>query len=391
MKEIQSNFDYIICGGGMAGLSLAYYLSVSEKLQGKRILIIEPTKKNKNDRTWAFWEKGTTKLEEIVFRKWENVTFVSPENNARQIELDGYAYKLIRGIDFYEFTQKNLLKNQNITLLQDFVVAIADTEKKAIVTTKNNGIFTADWAFDSTFKLNLSNSKNHNLLQHFKGFIIKTEEKTFHPDQPQFMNFGVEQINNECRFMYVLPFSETSALIEYTLFSQELLTENEYDSEINKFIENELNITNFRIEEEEFGVIPMSDVTTNEYPSKRIVRIGTAGGSTNPATGYTFNNTQKRLQALVQQIENSGTPLIKTSWWQRRHLLYASILLNVLEKKRYPAAQFFDELYKKNKPSQVFKFLDNETTFFEEIKIMWSTPIFIFIEATIDVLKRKMQ
>lgn len=391
MKEIQSNFDYIICGGGMAGLSLAYYLSVSEKLENKRILIIEPTIKNKNDRTWAFWEKGTTKLEEIVFRKWENVTFVSPENEARQIDLNGYAYKLIRGIDFYEFTHKKLVENKNVVFLQDYAVAITDTEKKAIVTTKNNGTFTANWAFDSTFKLDLTNSKNHNLLQHFKGFIIKTEEKTFHPDQPQFMNFGVEQIKNECRFMYVLPFSETSALVEYTLFSQELLTENEYTSEINKFIENELNIKNFRIEEEEFGVIPMSDVATNEFPSKRIVRIGTAGGSTNPATGYTFKNTQKRLQALVRQLEETGTPLLKISWWQRRHLLYASILLNVLEKKRYPAARFFDELYKKNKPSQVFKFLDNETTFLEEIKIMWSTPIFIFIEATIDVLKRKMQ
>ena len=175
MKEIQSNFDYMICGGGMAGLSLAYYLSVSEKLQNKRILIIEPTIKNKNDRTWAFWEKGTTKLEEIVFRKWENVTFVSPENEARQIDLNGYAYKLIRGIDFYEFTHKKLVENKNVVFLQDYAVAITDTEKKAIVTTKNNGTFTANWAFDSTFKLDLTNSKNHNLLQHFKGFIIKTE------------------------------------------------------------------------------------------------------------------------------------------------------------------------------------------------------------------------
>ena len=38
MKE----FDYIIIGGGCAGLSLAYELEVYEKLKDKTLAIIEP-------------------------------------------------------------------------------------------------------------------------------------------------------------------------------------------------------------------------------------------------------------------------------------------------------------------------------------------------------------
>ena len=38
MKE----FDYIIVGGGCAGLSLAYELEVNEKLKNKTLAIIEP-------------------------------------------------------------------------------------------------------------------------------------------------------------------------------------------------------------------------------------------------------------------------------------------------------------------------------------------------------------
>ena len=36
------DFDYIIIGGGCAGLSLAYELDVHEKLRDKTLAIIEP-------------------------------------------------------------------------------------------------------------------------------------------------------------------------------------------------------------------------------------------------------------------------------------------------------------------------------------------------------------
>ena len=40
MKE----FDYIIIGGGCAGLSLAYELDLHQKLKNKKLAIIEPRK-----------------------------------------------------------------------------------------------------------------------------------------------------------------------------------------------------------------------------------------------------------------------------------------------------------------------------------------------------------
>ena len=43
MKE----FDYVIIGGGCAGLSLAYELEVNEKLKDKTLAIIETRKKYK--------------------------------------------------------------------------------------------------------------------------------------------------------------------------------------------------------------------------------------------------------------------------------------------------------------------------------------------------------
>ena len=52
MKE----FDYVIIGGGCAGLSLAYELELHNKLLNKTLAIIETRPDYKRDKTWSFWK-----------------------------------------------------------------------------------------------------------------------------------------------------------------------------------------------------------------------------------------------------------------------------------------------------------------------------------------------
>ena len=60
------------------------------------------------------------------------------------------------------------------------------------------------------------------LLQHFKGWVIETGKPFFNPAEATMMDFRVHQ-QHGTTFAYVLPFSTTSALVEYTLFTKELL------------------------------------------------------------------------------------------------------------------------------------------------------------------------
>ena len=48
------DFDFIIIGGGCAGLSLAYELEINNKLKNKTLAIIEPRSEYKKDKTWSF-------------------------------------------------------------------------------------------------------------------------------------------------------------------------------------------------------------------------------------------------------------------------------------------------------------------------------------------------
>ena len=390
-SSTQNNvFDYIICGGGMSGLSLAYHLSMS-KLSEKRILIIDPERKTKNDRTWAFWENTENPFEEILFKKWNQVKIVDSKNHSKTYDLGSYNYKLLKGIDFYNYVNQHLQKFPNIQFLHNSITKILDKGYFVNVSTDSNQQFTCQYAFDSTYSLDLKNPKNHNLLQHFLGFVIKTEKDIFKDDIPEMMNFGITQKSGECRFMYVLPFSKTVALVEFTIFSENLLLENEYDENLKTYISKGLNIDEYEILEREFGVIPMSDTKIQEFPSQRIIRIGTSGGYTNPATGYTFSNTQKKLLSIIKQLESNQKTKTKTKIWNKRHNIYASTLLNVIKKERYPLAEVFDKMFSKNNISTVFKFLDQESNFWEELQIMWSTPKIKFSQAFFQVIFNKVK
>ena len=63
MKE----FDYIIIGGGCAGLSLAYELETYNKLKDKTLAIIEPRLEYKRDKTWSFWKTTSHNFEAVSY------------------------------------------------------------------------------------------------------------------------------------------------------------------------------------------------------------------------------------------------------------------------------------------------------------------------------------
>ncbi|HMS40306.1 MAG TPA: lycopene cyclase family protein, partial [Pyrinomonadaceae bacterium] len=192
---VEKSFDYIIAGGGLAGLSLAFYLNES-RLKDKKILIIDREKKSENDHTWCFWEKENSAFEEIVFRRWNTVWFHGTRSFNEKLDLGEYVYKMIRAKDFYEFVFAKL--GANFTVLQ---AEISEIENDSVKTDK--GEFRAkEFIFDSFTRKTYNNPKYLNLLQHFRGWVIETSENIFVETAPTIFDFRVEQ-KNECRFIYI--------------------------------------------------------------------------------------------------------------------------------------------------------------------------------------------
>jgi lycopene beta-cyclase len=373
-------YDLIIAGAGLSGLSLLYHTRQQPALKNKRILLIERAAKTANDRTWSFWEAGEGVFEHLVAKQWNDVFFYS-NYIEKQLEMDKYSYKMIRGIDFYNYMNDFVANDANTTIVYGNIENIKTTEKCAIVTV-NNTEYRSEFVCSSLYESAPQQAEKHYLLQHFKGWIIRTEKPFFDASKATLMDFRVAQ-EGDCRFVYVLPTDAHTAMVEYTVFSANLLADEEYDENLKNYIHNYLNINNYSIEHVESGVIPMTNAHFETQVSARVLQIGTAGGNTKPSTGYTYQSIQKNCAAIVAHYTKTGSLKDFKPENKPLFMLYDSTLLRIMAHKKLSVDAIFSDLFRQNPASRILRFLDNETTLPDDVKIMSSVPIFPFLKAAI--------
>lgn len=348
----------------------------SNQFLNKEILLIDREPKNKNDRTWCFWEKENGFFQPIVYHQWSSLELKREDENIL-LNTDKYVYKMIRGIDFYNHCF-NLIKVQKNIKVQYGEVTNIDAENGVVTMGETNFIGTQ--IFSSVLlEPPVLKPIEFYLLQHFRGWWIETDHDYFDAKKADLMDFRTPQ-NHGCTFVYVLPINKRKALIEYTLFSEEKLEDAAYNNGLERFIADKLNIKNYHIVEIENGVIPMTNLNFKQQKYK-VFFIGTAGGQTKASTGYTFQFIQKQTAAIVDSLIKVNKVFVTQT--PSRFNFYDSVLLRILSEKKLLGADIFFNMFKKNKAIIVFKFLDNETNLFEELKLMNSMDKTTFIPAAL--------
>ena len=363
---ITPDYYYVIVGGGLAGLQLALRLKQDLFFKGKKIAVIEPSNKSENDKTWCFWEKDRGNWDHLVTKKWKKGYFISSEIS-KYLDLDPYSYKMIKSLDFYNYAREELEKSEDIFFIKDSISKI-DPVTRTAIGNKNN--YTATHFFDSRPPADFEkDEKSSYINQHFKGIKIRTENSHFEPDTFTMMDYRVKY-NDSCCFTYVLPFSEKEALIEFTFFTPFLTEESVYDEKLEEYISSVLKIDQFEIIETEQGIIPMTDYPFHKLNTKYVTKIGTAGGWVKASSGYSFKNTEAKLDILIENIKSGLKP--SANLFSKKFQFYDAIFLDVLEKRNDLGESLFTKFYTKNSIQEIFKFLDEETSLSEELKIMFS-------------------
>ncbi len=370
-------YDYIIIGAGASGLLLADALGRDDFFASKSILLLERDRKQKNDRTWCFWEEGNGAFDGILFKTWPKIHFTGQEVTIGK-NIAPYCYKMLRGLDFYSCYLEQIRAHTNIFFAQDEVLTIEEKGNSMEVHGKTGTYFGKN-IFDSRFEYQtlLRQKKYPVLQQHFLGWFIKTPKSVFNVDSATFMDFSVQQKGNT-RFMYVLPFSENEALVEYTLFSEHVLEKLEYENAIKDYIKD-LGVDNYEITEVERGNIPMTCFDFTKDNTDSYLKIGIAGGWAKASTGFTFYNSSKKVAQLVAYLK-SGRPLSKFQE-KNRYWFYDLLFLDVLYKQNHLGSQVFESLFRKKGPKLVLKFLDEETSLWQDLEVMWACPKLPFIRA----------
>lgn len=377
MQAQTPQFDYLILGAGLSGLLLAKSLVSDSYFSDKRILIIDNSDKTKNDRTWCFWSENTIPWDSIISKKWNLVKFKSASYD-KNIPLKNYSYNKVEGIDFYKESLALLQDSEQVSFKTENFKELTETEISVKVVTDQN-VYFANKVFNSILPPErLKNQKSFPVLQqHFIGWEVKTQEPVFNPEIATLMDFSIEQKGNT-RFMYVLPTSTKTALVEYTLFSKDLLPNSEYEIAIEDYMES-LGASQYAVTAIEKGCIPMTAYPFEKHNSQNVMFIGTAGGWTRGSTGYTFTNTVNKTAALIDFLKSNTS--LNTFKIKDRFRWYDKLFLDVLYRHNEQGAALFTQMFQKNDISKIFKFLDGTSSVKEDIEIIWSLPKKEFIKS----------
>ena len=372
------HYDFIIVGSGLAGLQLALAFSKDNFFKDKSIALIDKSSKSKNDKTWCYWEKGRGNWDHLIHASWNKGAFISNHKNLA-LKLSPYTYKMLRSIDFYSDTKSQLKAHNSIKFIQDGVTSVEENETEVQVIGEQQ-IYTATHVFDSRIPEDFfkESKKTIQIHQHFKGWMIETSTPQFNPEQFIMMDYKLKW-KNSTSFTYVLPISPTKAFVEYTFFTPFTTEEGVYDEQLKRYIKKYLKLKDYRITETEMGNIPMTNFPFHKYHSNKITKIGTGGGWVKPSTGYSFKHTEKKVQRILQNLKEKKSP--SNGIFNKKFYYYDKVFLKVLEKENEKGEWLFNQFYSKNSIQDIFKYLDEETKFSEDLKIMGTLYSSAFIKA----------
>ena len=400
MKE----FDYVIIGGGCAGLSLAYELEIHKKLEDKTLAIIEPRDEYKRDKTWSFWKVSNHNFEDCVKKEW-NYFHLKPARGIRQTKNEclKYPYQTIDSNLFYKKILNKIKQNKNIF----FFKSIKE------INTSNSFIF------NSVPNIKKFNEDDKNYWQHFCGLEIETKKSIkdygnidFSPHSVELMNF--DTITNtsiyskdsnylDINFIYILPFADNKILIETTWISkggsnkpfhryeyqilEQLrrwgIIENPFlgpDKAVDKTIKNLMKDNEskeFKIKFKEQGAIPLFHPTYEKKENQ--INIGTAGGMTRISTGYTFVNVQEHSRFIRKNLENIRN--VKKFKLKKKYIFFDKIFMKVLDKNPKEIPDIFYNLFAVF-TTPVVKFLSGTSNIFDDLIVISQTDKkWLFIKA----------
>ena len=371
LPKEEPEFDFVFAGAGMAAASLLARMLERKEFRFSRILIADPLPFAAGEKTWCFWEKGRGFFELLVEKSWEKAWFRTGDFSSK-LELPPYRYKMIQSRALFEFILDELKKRPDIQLVNEKVISSSADSQGVNVVLSDGRTIRSKMLFNSIPEEPPRKQGHFYLLQHFRGWFIKTENIAFDPETATLMDFSIDQ-GGDCRFVYVLPFSPTEALVEFTVFSEHLLKENEYSAALENYLKK-LVPDGYQIRRFESGVIPMYSAPFPPSSHPAIIQLGTRGGMTKASTGYTFMKVQKHSDALIKGLISGKMPASAPGFLSRRFFWFDRVLLRILAEKRLSGSSIFSALFKKNPVQRVFRFLDEESTLAEDLQIMNSVP-----------------
>lgn len=368
--EAKTVYDLAIVGAGASGLQLLYeYLQKAENID-KKVLLIDSGDRSK--KSWCFWSTEALKSFPFLIEKsWSKIRYCSSLGVSRTEEIGSHQYHYISSERFFDYFFKTYIPDHSqITWVTGFVNELYHNHTEVCIELSNEELFFANQVADSRIHACTKTSKP-SVYQHFWGKFVEFDTDILDSQVVTLMDFSLTQTNTSYTFFhYILPFSSRKALIETTAFSTNDYDEQGYEKLWKKYMQENFEGNSYQIIGDERGTIPMAQMQINQKETP-IFPIGTAAGRVKPSTGYAFTRMHQHANDKVN--EQKGVH-------KARYMFYDSILLNMIKEENEVIPRVMDRLFNKMTYENILRFLDEKTTFWEELKLFSQMQIPLFLK-----------
>jgi lycopene beta-cyclase len=377
----EKKYDYIFAGKGASAALVLIELEGGNLLNSKNILIVDPNQDSTNNKNFCFWTEDNSelkkKLKPFIEHSWSKIQL----NNGKEEILNPTSYNHIPNSIVIEKANE-IIEKYNAQVLIETVTETGTDNLGNFATIGGERIYGEHILDSRTPTLQKTDWNRTTLFQSFIGWIIEFPNEKLNVESFRMMDFNIEQ-NNFTQFVYVLPFSKNSALVEVTRFGKEIITTTEAETILEDYITNQFGeYKKLGIEQ---GCIPMSNAPLGIVESKNIINLGARNYCLKPSTGYAFKNMFSQANEIAERIQ-AGQKTISTNLTHEkassgRFAFYDSLLLIILHLWPSYGKVIFSRLFSKIETKLILKFLDEKTTILEDAKIFSRLPIGIFLRA----------
>ncbi len=373
------DFDIGIVGAGCAGRSLAWQL-LEHGIDGRRVVLIDPRTEFGRDRTWCLFDVARHPFESLVSHAWSRWRVRGPGGGWIERSASGLRYTMLPSERFYDATTRRL-EAAGVELRLGVSAGRVDTRGSDALIHTDRGTITAKAVFDSRPPARETSREKRfgtvSLVQHFTGWVIRSEAPRFDPGVATLMDFAVPQ-REGISFLYELPFDEHSALLEATFFDARSRSLEERQRLHRAVLDRRTDGMRFIIEHTETGAIPMSSARSRSRSSERVYHIGVAGGMAKPSTGYAFAAIQRYSEEMARRVSNANLdvdlpdPPEPRRWKTRAQ---DAVFLSYLDRYPEDAPEAFVRLFERLPPLVLARFLGDLGSPREDLAVMRTMPL----------------
>lgn len=346
-----------IRGAGLAGLSVARELLALNPRVRITIFDVRPRLPHP-PRTFCFFQTREPISPTMRSFSWNTVMFRGPSFE-RRLDVSPRPYTMIRGDDFFSSTLREL--EQKGVQFRWNCSNVEVTEHSIIA---DESSFSFDAVVDAAFNTKACQSL---MWQSFAGVWVTTEGPIFDPSTAVLMDLKHSSDEAPVSFLYILPTSQRTALLEHTTFSPAPMPKTYHLDRCFEWLRGSCSGDTL-LGATEYGQIPMglrTSATTH-------FAVGSNAGAVRAATGYAFVRAQEHARQVARRIlsVDNAPSLPYPKWISLTDTLFLRSLLNTPEKGR----EIMERLLSRARGESLISFLSGDVRLRDALGVWLSVP-----------------